>query len=60
MKGKYLVILNGIGSLIGIINCINSNTQYEMIGWGCSAIFALSSMITQNDLNKCRERDLDI
>lgn len=60
MKGKFLVIINGIGSLIGIINCINSATENEMIGWGCSAIFALTSMMTQNDLNKCRESDLDI
>ena len=52
MKGKYLVIINAVGLLASIFNTMNSVTQFEMLGWGSSSIFALSNLMNQIEINR--------
>jgi hypothetical protein len=52
MKGKYLVIINAVGLFASIFNTMNSVTQFEMLGWGSSSIFALSNLMNQIEINR--------
>lgn len=51
MKGKFLVVIYGIASLLSFFNFFNSVTSFERIAWTCSFIFAFSAMLIQIKLN---------
>jgi len=51
MKGKFLVVIYGIASLLNLFNFFNSLTNFERMGWICSFMFAFIAMLNQIKLN---------
>ena len=51
MKGKFLVVIYGIASLLNFFNFFNSVTNLERLAWTCSFIFAFIAMLNQIKLN---------
>ena len=51
MKGKFLVVIYGIASLLNFFNFFNSVTNFERMGWTCSFMFAFFAMLNQIKLN---------
>ena len=60
MKGKVLVVINGIGSLMSGFNILNSVSNLERVAWICSFIFAFIAMLNQVDINRLNdEKEID-
>lgn len=57
MKGKFLVVINGVGSLLSFLNFFNCVTNFERIAWICSFMFAFIAMLNQIKLNSYEEID---
>lgn len=60
MKGKVLVVIYGLGSLMSGFNILNSETNLERIAWCCSFIFAFNTMLSQVEINRLNdEKEID-